>query len=158
MLPPFSPGEDQSVRMCSRQISPLTIWYPECTPAEMWVTPAWDSNLGCFSPSVLFSLHVARGSSRWHCAAVCENVAGNTDAALLSLWLLDPLLCSEGHLNASFHSPAILLSFFLSFFLVIFVFHSQLCSDKMALRSVSRSITDKARLRGNFQPDQLGLS
>lgn len=41
---------------------------------------------------------------------------------------------------------------------VIFVFHSQLCSDKMALRSVSRSITDKAWLRGNFQPDQLGLS
>lgn len=41
---------------------------------------------------------------------------------------------------------------------VIFFFHSQLCSDKMALRSVSRSITDKAWLRGNFQPDQLGLS
>lgn len=113
-------------------------------------------NFGLFSPSVSFSLHVARGSSRWHCAAVCGNVAVNTGAVLLSLWLLDPLLCSEGHLNASFHSPAIPPCFF--FFWVIFVFHSQLCSDKMALRSVSRSITDKAWLRGNFQPDQLGLS
>lgn len=41
---------------------------------------------------------------------------------------------------------------------VIFVFHSQLCSKKMALWSVSRSITDKEWLSGNFQPDQLCLS
>lgn len=55
-------------------------------------------------------------------------------------------------MNASFHSHAIPL------FLVIFVFHSQLCLEKMPLWSVSRSITDKALLSGNFQPDQLCLS
>ncbi len=43
-------------------------------------------------------------------------------------------------------------------FLVIFVFHSQLCLEKTTLWSVTRSIADKASLSGNFQPDQLCLS
>lgn len=43
-------------------------------------------------------------------------------------------------------------------FLLIFVFHSQLCSEKMALWPVSRSINDKALCRRNLQLDQLCLS
>lgn len=66
----FSAGEDLSVCMCWRQISPVTIWYKECTPAEMWVTPA-SFNFGLFLSNLALST-VAWGTSRWHCAAVCE--------------------------------------------------------------------------------------
>lgn len=66
-----------------------------------------------------------------------------------SLDCLDPPLCFGEHLNASFHYLAILL------FRLIFVFQSQLCLEKMAVWSVSRSISDKALLNGNFMLDKL---
>lgn len=129
----------ESVCMCWRQISPLTIWSSECTPAEMWVTPARDSTWGHrFPVSPLLpeapldgsvQLFVKHRPERSRSAAVC----------------VDPLLCSEGHLNASFHSYVIPRFW-------LFLFFTATCAQRKALWSVSGSIADKAMHSGNFQP------
>lgn len=150
----FSPGGDLSACMSSRQISPLTIWYPQCTPAEMWVTPAWASALFIyffFIFSCLFllpeapldgtvQLFVKCCSEQWCRASVfVTRLPGSTAVFWGAFECLISLLCYPS-------------------FLLIFVFHSQLCSEKMALWPVSRSINDKALCRRNLQPDQLCLS
>lgn len=150
----FSPGGDLSACMSSRQISPLTIWYPQCTPAEMWVTPAWASALFIyffFIFSCLFllpeapldgtvQLFVKCCSEQWCRASVfVTRLPGSTAVFWGAFECLISLLCYPS-------------------FLLIFVFHSQLCSEKMALWPVSRSINDKALCRRNLQLDQLCLS
>lgn len=89
---------------------------------------------------------VARGASRWHCAAVCGTLPGRARRCMclcgLTGWL-------HSCVRRSIWMPHFTLTLSL-FFMVISVFQSQFCLKKMVLWSFKRSVTDKTLHGRNF--------
>lgn len=111
-------------------------------------TRLWAASLEFCSLST-----VARGTSRWHCAAVYK----------MSLWtvILRFCLCGLSVWNHYCVQRGIWMPHFtlmLSLFFGYFCFSQPIVLRENGTWSVSRSITDKALLSGNFQHGQLCLS